>query len=63
TGSWAVARYDRADGPYQIRQHGPRNLWDEIETAYHWWSDQGKPPLNQWQLIVSSNQQSATLLR
>lgn len=63
TGSWAIARYDHADGPYQIRRHGPRNLWDEIEAAYHWWSDQGKPPLNRWQLTVSSNQQSATLLR
>ncbi len=61
TGSWAVARYDCTGGPYQIRQHGPRRLWNEIETAYQWWSDQGKPPLNQWQLTISSDQQTAAL--
>ncbi|MGQ0778928.1 MAG: hypothetical protein ACT4NY_31710 [Pseudonocardiales bacterium] len=31
--SWAVARYDSSSGPRQIRQHGPRHLWDEVETA------------------------------
>ncbi len=61
TGSWAVAQYDRTGGPYQIRQHGPRRLWNEIETAYQWWSDQGQPPLNQWQLTISKDQQTATL--
>ncbi|MGH3974692.1 MAG: methyltransferase domain-containing protein [Pseudonocardiaceae bacterium] len=61
TRSWAVARYDRTGGPYQIRQHGPRRLWNEIENAYQWWSDQGKPSLNQWQLTISSDQQTATL--
>jgi hypothetical protein len=62
TGSWAVARYDRTGGPYQIRQHGPRRLWNERETAYHWWSDHGKPPLDQWQLTISSDQQTAATL-
>jgi protein-L-isoaspartate O-methyltransferase len=61
TGSWALARYDRSGGPYQIRQHGPRRLWTERETAYQWWSDQGKPPLNRWRLTISSDQQMATL--
>jgi len=61
TGSWAVARYDRTGGPYRIRQYGPRRLWNEIETTYHWWFDHGKPPLNQWQLTISSDQQTATL--
>jgi hypothetical protein len=61
TGSWALARYDRAGGPYQIRQHGPRRLWNEIETAYQWWSDHGKPPLSRWRLTISSDQQTTTL--
>jgi hypothetical protein len=34
TGSWALAQYDRSGGPYQIRQHGLRGLWREIEAAY-----------------------------
>ena len=61
TASWAIARYDRTGGPYEIRQHGPRRLWNEIAAAYQWWLDQGKPSLIQWQLTISSNQQTATL--
>ncbi|MGQ0774128.1 MAG: methyltransferase domain-containing protein [Pseudonocardiales bacterium] len=61
TGSWAIARYDRSGGPYQIRQHGPRHLWKEIETAYQWWCDQGEPPLTQWRLTISDDQQTVAL--
>lgn len=61
TRSWAVARYDRSGGPYRIRQHGPRRLWNEIEAAYQWWIEQGKPALNQWQITISRDRQRATL--
>ena len=61
TGSWALACYDRSGGPYQIRQCGPRHLWDEIEDAYQWWCNQGKPPLTQWRLTMSSDQQTTSL--
>jgi hypothetical protein len=59
TGSWAIAEYDRAGGPYRIRQHGRRRLWNEIETAYQWWSEEGKPVLNQWRITIDSRQQTA----
>ncbi|MGH3903902.1 MAG: methyltransferase domain-containing protein [Pseudonocardiaceae bacterium] len=59
--SWAIACYDRDPGPYQIRQHGPRHLWNEIEDAYRWWLNQGEPPLTQWRLTISSDQQTAAL--
>jgi protein-L-isoaspartate O-methyltransferase len=61
TGSWAIAGYDRSGGPYQIRQHGPRPLWDEIEDAYRWWCNQGEPPLTQWRLSISSDRQTTSL--
>ncbi|MGH3803387.1 MAG: methyltransferase domain-containing protein [Pseudonocardiaceae bacterium] len=61
TGSWAIARYDRCGGPYPIRQHGPRHLWDEIDGAYRWWCDQGEPPLTQWRLSISRDQQTTSL--
>ncbi|MGH3914484.1 MAG: methyltransferase domain-containing protein [Pseudonocardiaceae bacterium] len=61
TGSWAIARYDRCGGPYPIRQHGPRHLWDEIDDAYRWWRDQGEPPLTQWRLSISPDQQTTSL--
>jgi hypothetical protein len=61
TGSWAVAQYDRTGGPYRVRQHGMRSLWSELESAYRWWTDHGKPALNQWLITISSDRQSATL--
>jgi protein-L-isoaspartate O-methyltransferase len=61
TGSWAIARYDRSGGPYQIRQRGPRHLWDEIEDAYWWWCGQGEPPLTRWRLNISVDQQTSSL--
>ncbi|MGH3798354.1 MAG: methyltransferase domain-containing protein [Pseudonocardiaceae bacterium] len=61
TGSWALARYDRSGGPYQIRQHGPRHLWDEIEDTYRWWRDQGEPPLTRWRLSITSDHQTTSL--
>lgn len=61
TGSWAIARYDRSGGPYQIRQHGPRHLWDEIDDAYRWWCDHGEPPLTRWRLSISPDQQTTSL--
>ena len=61
TGSWTIAWYDRSGGPYQIRQRGPRHLWDEIEDAYRWGCDQGEPPLTQWRLSISSAQQTTSL--
>ncbi|MGH3905273.1 MAG: methyltransferase domain-containing protein [Pseudonocardiaceae bacterium] len=36
THSWANL-HDQPNTPtYPVHQSGPRNLWDEIETAYHW---------------------------
>jgi len=59
--SWALARYDCTGGPYQIRQHGPRRLWDEIEAAYLWWCAQDAPSMDRWRIIISSDQQAVTL--
>jgi hypothetical protein len=36
-------------------------LWDEIDDAYRWWCDQGKPPLTQWRLNIRSDQQTTSL--
>jgi len=52
-GSWAVARYDESAGPRQIRQHGPRRLWDEVEAAFRCWAAEGKPPLDHSQLWIT----------
>jgi protein-L-isoaspartate(D-aspartate) O-methyltransferase len=50
--SWA--RVDVTDGvnEYRVRQYGSRRLWDEVETAYNWWLDAGKPSTDRFGLTV-----------
>ncbi|MGQ0774835.1 MAG: methyltransferase domain-containing protein [Pseudonocardiales bacterium] len=59
-GSWAVARYDSSTAPRQIRQHGPRHLWDEVETAFRAWAAEGKPALEQSRITVTPHSQTVT---
>ncbi|MGH3513558.1 MAG: methyltransferase domain-containing protein [Pseudonocardiaceae bacterium] len=56
-GSWAVARYDGTSGRREIRQHGPRRLWDEIEVAFRSWAAEGKPSLDRSQIIITPDSQ------
>lgn len=37
--SWATLSYSADTDTYDVRQAGPRQLWDEIETAHQWWID------------------------
>jgi protein-L-isoaspartate(D-aspartate) O-methyltransferase len=41
SGSWAG--FTPGDGEHQVRQHGPRRLWDEFEDAYTWWLTSNRP--------------------
>lgn len=59
-GSWAVARYDDSPSPRQIRQHGPRRLWDEVEAAFRTWAAWGKPPLDQSQITITPTTQTVS---
>jgi hypothetical protein len=59
-GSWAVARYDDPPGPRQIRQYGPRRLWDQVEAAFRCWAAEGKPPLDRSQITVTPNTQTVS---
>jgi len=38
-GSWAAVN----DTTGYVSQHGPRRIWDEIETAHHHWTTTGRP--------------------
>lgn len=55
--SWASAAYGTDRGPYTVRQHGPRRLWNEAETAYHWWRQAGQPPLEAWEFLITPDRQ------
>ncbi|MGH3869443.1 MAG: rRNA adenine N-6-methyltransferase family protein [Pseudonocardiaceae bacterium] len=52
--SWATLSYSADTDTYDVRQAGPRQLWDEIETAHQWWIDAGKPDPHAWQFTVTA---------
>ena len=61
TSSWANLVHQPDTRTYPVHQSGPRNLWDEIETAYHWWCCAGRPGRQQWRITISPQGQLTTL--
>lgn len=62
SGSWARLRYDPDfRDTHEVRQSGPRRLWDEVEAAYHWWVNQGRPATDRWRFEVGPDGQQVTL--
>lgn len=59
-GSWAVARYDDSPGPRQVRQYGPRRMWDEVEAAFRGWAAEGRPTLDRTQITITPNSQKVS---
>jgi protein-L-isoaspartate(D-aspartate) O-methyltransferase len=51
--SWACLHHRPNATEYQVRQFGPRRLWTEVESAYYWWIDAGRPPASQWTFTVT----------
>ncbi|WP_322751659.1 MULTISPECIES: methyltransferase domain-containing protein, partial [unclassified Frankia] len=59
TQSWAAltpATHNSAH--YTIAQYGPRRLWDELEAAYHWWIDAGRPDHTRVGITVTPEEQT-----
>lgn len=54
TQSWATADYVRNADTYEVRQSGPRQLWDEVEAAYRWWEANGSPGLERLGLTIGA---------
>jgi len=58
--SWATI--DTTNGsPYEVEQAGPRQLVDEVLSAYQWWREHGEPLVSDWQVTVTSTGQTITL--
>lgn len=54
SGSWArLHHHPDRDGPYHVLQSGPRRLWDEVHTSYHWWLDAGRPTASRWRFTIT----------
>ncbi len=61
SGSWARCEVTAGSPSHPVAQHGPRHLWDEVEAAYAWWVEQGKPDPARFGLAVTSVDQRAWL--
>ncbi|MEV4252494.1 methyltransferase domain-containing protein [Spirillospora sp. NPDC049652] len=53
SGSWASLEHPAGAEKFPIRQSGDRNLWEEVEAAYHWWDGLGRPAADRWGLTVT----------
>lgn len=53
--SWATADYEKDRTEFEVYQSGPRKLWDEVETAYRWWEEQGRPGFERFGLTVDGD--------
>jgi protein-L-isoaspartate(D-aspartate) O-methyltransferase len=61
TDSWANVVHQPGAEEYPVHQSGPRDLWDEIETAYRWWRDAGRPSAERWRITVTPDGQQVIL--
>lgn len=52
--SWATADHIPGADSFEIAQSGPRRLWTELETAWRWWDDQGRPDFHRFGLTVDA---------
>lgn len=51
-GSWASLDFAPDARAYDVRQYGPRQLWDEVAAAYAWWRGAGSPPRTRFGLTT-----------
>lgn len=55
--SWAVVIFRDSHDIATVYQSGPRRLWDEVEAAYRWWQEQGRPGFDRFGLTVTAGRQ------
>lgn len=64
--SWAsLEHFPHTNGTdpdaYLVRQYGSRSLWNEVERAYRWWTDAGRPSVDRWEFTVTKAGQQVVL--
>ncbi|MBO2446644.1 protein-L-isoaspartate(D-aspartate) O-methyltransferase [Actinomadura barringtoniae] len=59
--SWTCAQYEPGRTDYPVQQHGPRRLWNEVETAYLRWVAWGRPDRERFGLTVTPDAQEVWL--
>ncbi|WP_211481151.1 methyltransferase domain-containing protein [Actinopolyspora xinjiangensis] len=53
SGSWAQVAMVRGADSFEVRQLGPRRLWDEVDAAYSWWLHADSPAPDRYGLTVA----------
>ncbi|MBR7677300.1 protein-L-isoaspartate(D-aspartate) O-methyltransferase, partial [Streptomyces daliensis] len=53
TNSWAAVDYEPGTAEFDVEQHGPRHLWNEIADAHHWWTNNDSPPRTRYGLTAT----------
>ncbi|MFE9244407.1 rRNA adenine N-6-methyltransferase family protein [Nocardiopsis sp. NPDC006938] len=61
SGSWASWRVEPGSEEFPVRQHGPRKLFDEVESAYRWWVGRGRPEHSRFGVTVDREGQHVWL--
>jgi protein-L-isoaspartate(D-aspartate) O-methyltransferase len=57
SGSWAALDVEPGAEKFPVRQSGDRDLWQEVEDAYHWWNGLDRPSADRWGLTVTPEAQ------
>lgn len=60
-GSWAAVDYQPGAVLFEVSQHGPRALWDEVCRAYRLWDSSGRPVRTRYGLTVTPEGQRVWL--
>lgn len=60
-GSRASVDYVPGADDFEVRQYGPRSLWDEVEAGYRWWRQAGCPERTRYGLTVTRTGQHVWL--
>ncbi|GAB7181512.1 methyltransferase domain-containing protein [Kitasatospora sp. Ki12] len=59
--SWATVDWEPGRTAYEVVQSGPRGLWEEVRSAWHWWDDRGRPGFERFGLTVTPDGQRVWL--
>ncbi|MFH8405987.1 methyltransferase domain-containing protein [Streptomyces sp. NPDC018019] len=59
--SWATVDYVPGRAEFEVRQSGPRRLWDEVVAAHRWWEGRGRPGFDRFGLTVDGGEERVWL--
>lgn len=61
--SWASLDFTPGADAFDVHQHGPRHLWDEVASAHAWWHDAGSPQRTRFGITARPDHQYVWLDR